>query len=102
MGVHPGGIGPAAWPVTRDPTIIRAGVAVVFGNLAPPFGHVAYVESVSRDQKGLPATLTISEMNYGSPKANVPTECAVSNNFGKVTPRTIRVTDATITGYWSN
>lgn len=104
MGTRPRGVvGPSAWPANRDISQVREGVALIFGRLAPPAGHVAYVERVERNQSGMPVAFEVSEMNYGGgPKAGVPRECWVSNNFGKVTRRRIDARDQSITGFWSN
>ena len=102
IGYHPGGVGPAAWPANRNIRQAHEGVALIFGNLAPPAGHVAYVERVVRQSNGEPTAFEISEMNYGGgQRAGVPRECWVSNNFGVITRRTISVNDSSITGFWS-
>lgn len=102
MGSHPRGVGPSVWPANRNVRQAQAGVALIFGNLAPPAGHVAYVERVVRQSNGDPVSFEISEMNYGGgAKSGVPRECWVSNNFGVVTRRTISVNDSSITGFWS-
>jgi hypothetical protein len=96
------GSGPSSWPSTRDFNAIRPGIAVIFGNVAPPFGHVSFLENIEYDQQGRPAWLNISEMNYarGYKEAPHARECAVTNGFGEINYRRVSINDRNITGFW--
>ncbi len=99
MGRRPSG-DPRTWPLNRDLSKIREGVAVVFAELTSS-GHVAYVERVIRDTKGIPVALEVSEMNYARGiRPGTPPSCLVTNNFGVVTRRTFRIAGSGASGFW--
>ena len=99
IGKRPRG-DPRTWPLNRDVSQIRDGVAVVFAGLTSS-GHVAYVESVIRDNKGNPVALKVSEMNYAKgTKAGTPPSCLVTPNFGNITQRTFSLAGSGASGFW--
>ena len=97
MGNRPQG-DPKTWPVKKDLSRLREGVAVVFAGVSSA-GHVAYVEKVIRDGKGVPVALQVSEMNYGGAKPGTPPSCVVTTNFGNVTTRTFNIAGSGMSGY---
>ena len=99
LGNRPPG-DPKTWPVNRDLTKIRQGVAVVFAGVTAS-GHVAYVERLDRDHQGRPTGLHITEMNFSrESNPTAPPSCLVTKNFGVVTSRTVSLYNSGITGFW--
>ncbi len=61
------------------------------------YGHVAVIERVQyRPYTAIPAAYDVSEMNFGPRMVNAP--CAVTNYFGRVTYRTVKV--SAVAGVW--
>ena len=99
MGRRPSG-DPRTWPLNRDLSQIREGVAVIFAGVTSA-GHVAYVERVIRDAKRVPVSLEVSEMNYArGTRVGTPPSCLVTNNFGVVSRRTFPIAGSGASGFW--
>jgi surface antigen len=69
--------------------LVRRGDVAIFRGV----GHVAYVEDVvSRDKKGNPSRIRISEWNWAAgTKPGTPASCRVTRNFGVQTVREIDI-----------
>jgi surface antigen len=72
---------------------VQKGDAAIFKSI----DHVAYVEDVVRDSRGMPVQIKVSEMNYGAHKPGTNPSCIVTVNFGRVTTR---VTSASSAQYY--
>lgn len=69
---------------------VKKGDVVIFPNLAGGLGHVAYVESVNKNNNNI-LSINISEKNYGVTMVNK--SCGVTNMFNKIGYRTIKIED---------
>ena len=72
-----------AWKGNTKRHEVKAGDVAIFD--FGKWGHVAYIEKVAKDKREKPTSLTVSEMNWGSPLD----DCAKSPMFGKVGRRTV-------------
>lgn len=95
LGSRPRG-NAGTWNGNINPRDVRPGDAAIFSS-PRPWGHVAIVERVIYEHNtATPYQIEISEWNWG-PKM-VDAGCAVTNKFGQLTRRTVRVN--TVKGYW--
>lgn len=82
------------WPANQpDKQKVQPGDVVIFTN--GEFGHVAYVESVSRDISTRVTGVTVSEANYGRRLEGFPnlSACGVTKKYGIVDTRTVGIND---------
>jgi surface antigen len=73
------------WVSNISPSEVLPCDTAIFTNVGN-FGHVAFVDAVSRDGDGRPISVNLSEWNYGSIFQDE--SCGVTNKFGITTVRT--------------
>jgi len=90
--------GAAGWIVSnnpKDPRISKGTIVVWEGGT---YGHVAVLNNISKDKKGIPISVDINEMNGGSDlgfRNPDGTTCAITTLFGKVSQLTRSTENAT-------